>query len=36
MKEIKKETLEALISLKEEISLLVQENKDLIIKNEKE
>jgi FtsZ-binding cell division protein ZapB len=34
MKEIKKETLEALISLKEEISLLVQENKDLIIKNE--
>ena len=34
MKDLEKETFEALTSLKEEIDLLVQENKYLIIKNE--
>ena len=34
MKDLEKETFEALASLKEEIDLLVQENKDLITKNE--
>ena len=34
MKDLKKETFEALESLKEEIDLLVEENKYLITKNE--
>jgi len=33
MKEKEKETFEALANLKEEIDLLVEENKDLIMKN---
>ena len=35
MEDLEKETYEALRSLKEEIDLLVKENKYLIIKNEK-
>ena len=34
MEDLEKETFEALAALKEEIDLLVQENKDLITKNE--